>query len=115
MIIYDPPEEIGDTPDVMSCDSWDEIEEKEKEWTEKLEKWCKKNSKSKSKYIGKVIREPVADGYAQYMILSLRPLAIVYMPLGDGYEFRWANRWTVSDVKMLADRLEDIKNLFGRD
>jgi hypothetical protein len=34
---------------------------------------------------GRLVRWQTADGYAEYMIISLRQLALMHLPLGDGY------------------------------
>lgn len=115
--IYSPPEDIGPAPrmkDFMVDGKFDgkKMEEDEEKWTEKLRDWCKMNSSGK--YVGEIVQQGVADGYAQYMVLSLRPLALIHLALGDGYQFQWAHRWTASDVKEMIDQRKKMASLFGQ-
>jgi len=115
--IYAPPKDIGPAPgwkdfEVDGKFNMKKMEEVEKEWTDKLRTWCKMNSNSK--YVGEVIQEGVADGYAQYMVFNLRPLELIHLSLGDAYQFQWAHRWTASDVKMMIERQKKMQSLFGQ-
>lgn len=106
--IYSAPEDIGPVPEMSDFMvdgkfSMNRLEEVEERWTKKLRDWCKANSPG-HKYVGEIIRQGVADGYAQYMVLSLRPLALIHLPLGDAYQFQWAHRWTASDVKEMIEQ-----------
>ena len=114
--IYAPPKEIGPAPEFREFRidgkfNMGKMEEVEKEWTDKLRAWCKKDS-PEHKYIGEIIREQVADGYAQYMVYSLKPLALIHLSLGDAYQFKWAHRWTASDVKAMIEQRKKLKSLF---
>ena len=116
--IYAPPKEIEPAPrlrDFMIDGRFDskKMDEAEEEWTDKLRDWCKKDSSDK--YVGEIIRQGVADGCAQYMILSLRPLVLLHLPLGDGYQFQWAHRWTVSDIKMMIDQEKKMQSSFKQE
>ena len=113
--VYSPPEEIKPAPrlrDFMIDGKFNmkKMEETEEEWIDELRTWCKMNSNGK--YVGEMIREPVADGYAQYMVFSLRPLVLLHLPLGDAYQFQWDNRWTASDVKMMIEQEKKMDSLF---
>ena len=58
------------------------------------------------KNTGKTVNFPVADGYAQYMIMEHgKTFALIHLPYGDAYQFQYANRLTKQDV--LA-RAQDI-------
>jgi hypothetical protein len=58
------------------------------------------------KNTGKIVNFPVADGYAQYMIMEHgKTFALVHLPYGDAYKFPWVIRLTKRDV--LA-RAQDI-------
>lgn len=116
--IYAPPEKIKPIPEMKNFMidghfNFKKMEAAEEIWTNELRKWCIANSPG-HKHIGKIIREPVADGYALYMIFSLKPLAFIHLPLGDGYQFQWAHRWTVSDVNMMINKDETMRKIFGK-
>jgi hypothetical protein len=115
--IYAPPKKVGPAPELrdfmingrFDSEKMDEAEEK---WINELKLWCAIHSSGK--YVGEVIRQGVADGYAQYMVYSLRPLELIHLPLGDGYQFQWAHRWTAADVKSMIDREKKMQSLFKR-
>lgn len=113
--IYSTPKGIKPSPethDFMVDGKFDfkGMVEAEKKWVDELRDWCKADSDGE--YVGEVIREGVADGYAQYMVYSLKPLALIHLPLGDGYQFQWAHRWTASDIKMMIEREKKLEGLF---
>ena len=117
--IYAPPKEVEPAPkmrDFMIDGKFDSIkmDEAEEKWVDKLRDWCKKNS-SERKYVGEIIQQGVADGYAQYMVRSLRPLVLLHLSLGDGYQFQWAHRWTVSDIKMMIDQEKKMQSSFKQE
>jgi len=113
--IYAPPKSVGPAPgwkdfEVGGKFNMKRMEEVEKKWTDELRVWCK--TQSAGKYIGEIVQQGVADGYAQYMIFSLKPLGLIHLSLGDAYQFEWAHRWTASDVKMMVEREKKIQSLF---
>jgi hypothetical protein len=104
--IYSPPKEIGECPRLADYFtggkfSRDEMFEAEKEWTESLRRWCKENSQDE--FAGEIVKEPVADGYAMYMVLSTKPVKLIHLPLGDAWDFRWAHRWTAPDIIQMVE------------
>jgi len=113
--IYAPPKEVGPAPrlrDFMGENKFDidGMDKAEEEWTDKLRTWCK--TESNSKYVGEIVQQGVADGYAQYMVFSLKPLVLIHLPLGDSWQFQWAHRWTASDVKMMVEQRKKMDSLF---
>jgi hypothetical protein len=55
-------------------------------------------------HVGEVIKFPVADGYALYMVASLKPIELIHIPLMDAYEFEYVHKLSKKDI------LEKIKN-----
>lgn len=110
--IYSPPKEIGKVPEWDFDRPYTEALKKEEEWTKKLVEWCKKNSSSE--YAGEIIQTQVADGYAQFMVLRLKPVELIWLPLGDAWDFRWAHRWTASDIKNLIEARRNMEKCWGR-
>lgn len=60
----------------------------------------------KDKYTGEVIRFPAADGYAQYMVASTKPVMLIHLELGDAWCFQYAERLTAKDIK---DKIDNEK------
>lgn len=64
--------------------------------------------------VGKTIQFPVADGYAVYMVAGLSPVELVHIPIGDAWEFQYANRLTKKDVLAEIQRREKLDELFSK-
>ena len=79
--------------------SW---EKKEEKYTNKLREVCEANSKSKN--VGKIIKFPVADGYAKYMVYSTRPLELIHLALDDCYQSEFAELLTAKKVTEMVER-----------
>lgn len=109
--IYAPPLEMP-VPQLDLSLSIPERLKAEERWIERVRKWVKRNGSGE--YAGKTIRDQVADGYAMYMVFSLRPLILIHLPLGDAYQSRWDHRWTASDVKQMVEREQTLHELFSK-
>lgn len=92
-----------------------------KDYTERCNKFYEelrgvlKNLYQNDEYTGKIIRFPVADGSAEYMIVTIKPLWLVHIPLWDAYEFEYVNRLTSSDVIKKVKQQEAIEKMFKRE
>lgn len=63
--------------------------------------------------IGEIIRFPVADGYAEYMVGALKPVQLIHIPTWDAWEFQYANRLTKKDVLEKIQQQKSLEKLFG--
>jgi hypothetical protein len=74
---------------------------------EQCRDWLKQNGYT-SPLAGKIVRFPVADGYAEYMIVSLRPVTLMHLPFGDSYQIPEAHArgLRASDLRELVEREE---------
>lgn len=68
---------------------------------------------SKSKYNGKIARFSVADGYALYMVASIRPLELIHLPLGDAWEFQYIKSLKGKDITSNIDSQERLAKIFS--
>ncbi len=66
------------------------------------------------KNVGEIIRFQVADGYAQYMVASMKPLQLVHLEIGDAYNFEYANRLTAKDVQDKIKQQKALKEYFQK-
>ena len=106
--IYAPPSEVP-VPG-FNLDTW---QEDHKRFIDALRAWCQQHNAAPE--TGEIIRFQVADGYAQYMIYSLKPVKLVHIPLGgDAYTFPYINRLTAADVRKEVRREQAIRKLFSR-
>jgi hypothetical protein len=55
------------------------------------------------KNVGEIVRFSYADGYAQYMIASMKPLELVHIPTGDAWHLPYVNRLTAKDIQANLD------------
>jgi len=69
--------------------------------------------RNKAEYVGETIRFPVADGYAEYMVASLKPVELVHIPLWDAWDYGYAHRLTAKDIKEKINNQKKIDKLFG--
>lgn len=89
---------------------WKEWEKHDKEYIENV----RKSVKTADPYAGKILAIPHADGYAQYMVKSLKPVVLIHLPVGDAWEAPYVHRMTANDIKQEIDRSERWKTLFAK-
>src|SRR5579859_8093255 len=106
--IYAPPAEIGDCP--FNHDTWQSDYDA---YMAKLTAWAKQHG-DHSAESGDSIRFEVEDGYAEYVVLSLKPLKLIHVPFADGYQFEFAHRLTAKDVRERIRQHKAITELFAK-
>ncbi len=65
-------------------------------------------------FVGEEIRFPVADGYARYLVVSSKPVALIHLPLGDAWEFQYAHRITKEDIAQKINADKRMAELFAK-
>lgn len=65
------------------------------------------------KNVGEVIKFPVADGYAEYMVANMKPVELVHIPLWDAWNFAHAHLLTAKAVQAEIDKEKRIAELFA--
>lgn len=111
--IYGPPKEIPVPKLNVAGFDFERYQKDEEEYTQKLRDYCQVNGGNEDS-VGEIISFPVGDGYAQYMVFNTKPVVLIHMPLGDAWQFRYANRLTRKDVLAEVNRGRKIKELFSR-
>jgi hypothetical protein len=84
---------------------------------EKLAEWCRQNTANpRSKLVGETISWPVADGKAEYMVLSTTPLHLIHLNYVDGYEVTdiMLRGLRVTDIKQMVQQRQAMEKLFGQ-
>ena len=118
--IYDAPQEM-ETPDFTydqnghpDIKKYEEDNEKYiKELKDLLLKRFEESAYACSeKYVGEIIRFPVADGHAEYMVASMSPLELVHLPLGDAWNFQYVHLLTAKEVTEKIEGEKKMKELF---
>jgi hypothetical protein len=108
--VYSPPAEIK-VPEF----NWEDIDAYERaneKFIEDLRAYCKK--RNNSEHVGEVIKFPVADSYAQYMVASLSPVELIHLPLWDAWEFDYAERLTKQDIVEKINQRKAMDKLFSK-
>ncbi len=74
-------------------------------YVHQVKEWCKANSKDKTnaEYIGEGFRIPMGDGYAQYVVLSIKPLQMIHLEIGDAWDSPLADQVNAAYVKQHID------------
>ena len=91
-----------------------------KEYQEEVEKFYKDlkqhllNLGWVGEHVGEVIRFPVADGYAEYMVFDLNPVRLVHIPLGDAWHFEYVHLLTKTEVLKKIQQQKALAELFGK-
>jgi len=69
---------------------------------------------SKHKNVGEIIKFPVADGYALYMVYSMKPLELIHIATMDAWQFEHADLLTSKRVTELIERDKRVAELFSK-
>src|SRR6187402_124243 len=89
-----PPE-----PDYQNYDAQKE-QAAEEAYLVALKKFLR--SRCRSPWVGEVVRTPVADGHATYMVCSGSPFAFVHLQLGDAWRATpvWERGYKLIDLRI---------------
>ena len=92
--IYDVPKEVK-VPE-FNFATIKEYDANLKKFKEELKAWCLNRRTQEG--VGEVIKFPVADGYAEYMVAGTKPVELIHLPIWDAWHFQYAGRLTKKDV-----------------
>lgn len=107
--IYSAPKEVK-----LPVSVWEDStnwEENENDYVQRLKAHIKKQGYT-GKNVGEIIKFPVADGYAQYMVLQMKPLGLIHLQLGDAWDFQYAHLLTAKEVQQSIDRDKAMARFF---
>lgn len=98
--VYQAPKEVS-LPEFsfQNVSAW---QENEKKYIEQLKEHLKKMNYV-GKNVGEILKFPAADGYAQYMVISMKPLMLIHLELGDAWTFQYAHLLTAKEVQQQID------------
>ena len=95
--------------------NWEDIEQYKKDCadlTDRLKKWCIKRNDQKS--VGEIIKFQVADGYAEYMVASTKPVQLIHLPFWDAYQSETAELMTAKAIQQKIDQAIAWDKLFTK-
>jgi hypothetical protein len=111
--IYNAPEEL-EIPKLDFANFNAKVhKEKEDKYIEDLKQHMRELGYN-GKNMGEILRFPAADSYAQYMVVSMRPLQLVHLELGDAWGFQYAHLLTAKEVQQKVDQQKKINELFSQ-
>jgi hypothetical protein len=110
--IYAPPKDLPVPEHDYSNFDMKKIQNADDEWTEKLRQYCLANGRDPER--GEVVSFPWADGRAMYMVFSMKPLALIHMPLGDAWQYPDADLQTAARIRENIRRSKALSALFSR-
>jgi hypothetical protein len=114
MAIYALPDEFQKAVPEWTGDSYDEHMVREKTFCNKLAE-CLRNRNPSDSLVGEIMRWPVADGYAEYMVAATKPVQLLHLPLGDAWHYPLAHRATKKDIVNHLGRVRAMDRLFGKE
>lgn len=97
--------------------SMEKDDEVTKEFFARVKDYCVNELGGTGKLTGEIIRFPIADGYAQYMVCELpRTTFLIHLRIHDGWQIPEAHERGLrkQDVKEMVDREKRLAELFGR-
>ncbi|MCY7360538.1 MAG: hypothetical protein LH629_00500 [Ignavibacteria bacterium] len=102
-------EGIAATP-AIDFNNINEWQKQEKVYTEKVKQYAKKNGKGE--YAGEEVSFPHADGEACYVVLSLSPVELFHLEIGDSWDLPYIDRLKATDIKSRIKTQKAINKLF---
>ncbi len=88
----------------------------ESDYLEQVKEYCKTSSEDKVNidYIGEEFDIPMADGYARYMVYSIKPLIMIHLNIGDAWDSPMANQVNAKYVKQYIDGQRNLAKMFPK-
>ena len=80
--IYRAPDEVGQPPPIGGLSDWKEYEREAESWIQSVQDWARRHGRGRVK--GEIYHYPVADGYAQYVVLTSTKL--IHLDVYDAWQ-----------------------------
>lgn len=112
MAVYQGPDEIP-IPNVK----WEgpnigqRLMEADEKYRADLKAWC--INRNPSEYVGEIVRYPVADGTAEYMVAAIKPLQLIHLEVGDKYNYLGIERFKAKDIIQKLGQQKALSDLFS--
>jgi len=108
--IFSAPESIKKPVlDFANIEQWQKDEE---EYIEKIKQVLLNHYDDKTN-VGEIIRFPVGDGHACYMVMQMSPPQLLHLEVGDCWEFQYIERLTKEDIQQKIDQAKALAKLFS--
>lgn len=118
--VYAPPKHLGAPPDFSSFSDasgrydFEAHNKAEQAWVKTVQDEAR--ARNKGDIVGEIVRFPMADGYAQYVVWSTNPAALIHLPVGDAWDIPEAHArgLRTSDLRQQVAAHKAMDKLFGR-
>lgn len=110
--VYAPPTELGKFEFDYSNFDMNDYTKAETEYIDKVKAYARANGQGALR--GEEIRFQVADGYARYIVFSTKPVELMHLSVGDGWQYQYAHRLTAKDIAEEVQRLKNLNKLFSK-
>jgi hypothetical protein len=106
--IYAAPKEIE-----YKADWSEDWRKNDNEYIAKLREHCRKFDNDP--LVGEIIKTPRADGYAQYMVGSVKPFFLILLPLGDAWraDAIWERGIRLAEARKMVKNEKEFAKLWA--
>ena len=94
----------------MPVKDWQADEDR---YVNELKDFLKKNGYT-SKNAGVVISFPMADSSASYMVMSMKPVQLMHLRVGDEWEFQYAHLMTAKEIQEKIDHRKSMEDFWKK-
>lgn len=98
--IYSAPKHIK-RPDYLHCKG-NEWQKEDERYIKQLKEFLKANGYT-GKNVGEIVDFPMADSYASYMVISMKPLELFHLETGDAWDFPYTHLMTAKEIQQRID------------
>ena len=101
------------TPDEIKRPSFEgDWEANEQKYLKEVKDFCLNRKKGKN--VGEIIKFPACDGYAEYMVASMRPLELIHLEHMDAYTFQYVHLLTAKEVNEQIDNQKRLAEMLDK-
>jgi len=100
-------------PDLSSINNYKQYKKDCDKYVEEVVNFCKVNYGDCCKEAGKEIQFQVHDGFARYIIATLKPVRLIHITTGDAYQFPYVYRLTAADIRSNIVQNDALEKLFS--
>jgi len=111
--IYRAPEEIAEPTFNFENFNYEEHKKQEDKYIADLKSYLAEKGYT-GKNAGETISFPVADSQAVYMVVSMRPLQLMEVPVGDCWTYQNIDLMTAKRVQEMINADKRMKELFSK-
>jgi hypothetical protein len=109
--VYAPPEHLKPPKFVARAEDYRDYEKRCDAFVNQVKGWAK--SHGSSVYAGEEVRFPHADGYARYVVMSLKPTALIHLNVGDAWQYPYIERLKATDIVKNIQGAQAMAKLFS--